>query len=506
MGTEIGHVVAVFGAATRDMEAALAKMKGQLGGLEAPAEKSNVSFKKLGGAVHLISGELAGMSPAVSTASSALSTLLYVGINPVTLGIVAASLAVAAAVAWWQRHKDALEENLQIEQQAQAAFGKRMQAAAQLSLGIRNETELLQSQDPAMTQIIQRHKELEYQLQKTGGTAQQFADLELRTSTALSKLADDKLRASQDYTRSLAFQGAALGATGEQTAALATEQKILSLSTAEAVAKYGPFINTMIESEKALLALRLAQDRVKTGMDLISGVGQAAGVPFEIDTKKQGSDMADKFVSVFEAMSGDTKNRAALAAIFKKFVEDAVAAGVPDISELLASKGLSSSAMMDLRDQLSKTQIGTKTETTQETTLGGVNVFGGPMGSTTEEVERLVPLFGTELVAAIDASSQAGQQWGETFQAEVAKFAQAGFQAQTSMETLKREINDVVTAVSRDMAARINIDGALADVDQLLTMIPDVVTIRARIVPDLGGLESLIRGTTGLEPGFQVFP
>ena len=204
----------------------------------------------------------------------------------------------------------------------------------------------------------------------------------------------------------------------------------------EETAKEMAASEALIQKQRELTAA----GQIGKGIDILG----KTGTPF--DAQLIGSRMADQFVAGFKALSSIPGAEAQVAQSFKTFAERAIEAGVPDIGELLSSKGFSSKQVLDLMHGLDE---GTR--------------------------------------AAVDKSTQAGQQWGNVWADEFKKYAQAAATAGAALADIQRPLDDILAKVVQEHALTVivppesyqAIEGIKAKLDQ----IPDVT--RKQLVYDV---------------------
>jgi hypothetical protein len=124
-----------------------------------------------------------------------------------------------------------------------------------------------------------------------------------------------------------------------------------------------------------------------------------------------------------------------LSGAFGSLVSEAVRLGVPDVGELISEK------------------------------IGAANF------------ERLRATLGEDLKAQLDASAQAGQQWGATFEAEMRGYLTNAAEVGARTDELNQKWGQLQQRFTEELAARLDVSQPLSAIDQMrarLDMIPDI--------------------------------
>lgn len=183
-----------------------------------------------------------------------------------------------------------------------------------------------------------------------------------------------------------------------------------------------------------------------------AGVPLLKGSPFAI--KAAGSRLAEELIAGFRGLSQIPGSEAAIAQSVKDFVTKAIELGVPDIPELLSSKGLTTREIGTL--------LGTLDEATQK---------------------------------AVDASIQAGQQWIDVWEADFQRYVAASATAGQALADFDARTNELIAAVRDDHALTIFVPPesfqAVDAIRAAISAIPDVT--RKSVIVDTFFAESPAR-------------
>lgn len=223
----------------------------------------------------------------------------------------------------------------------------------------------------------------------------------------LQRLREDAARREmQNEIVALQMQRAAIGATARDLRSLDLAQQLNQLETRRLAGAHGEFIDVLTAEAVAIARSRNALAEAQSGLQARVDFQNQFGVVFDIDRKIIGDKLVSSFAAVFERLKSDRSAEQQLQQAFSSLVFQALEAGVPDVGELIASK------------------------------IGGANF------------QRLRAGLGEELRAALDQSAQAGQQWGEVFDAEFRALivdAQAlGRAVENYDQRIQRSINSVL--------------------------------------------------------------
>lgn len=276
-------------------------------------------------------------------------------------------------------------------------------------------------------------RELVQKYRKAGASIEEAERKAKSLAGALTaaKQGDSFDRASRDtdsQINALTFQTRALTATKLQAIDLDLAQKKLQISTSQLARDYPELARQLLNAADAAAQAKKANEAISSGGAAVKDFQSTFGVQFDFDTKATGDALASKFAVVFNRFKGDRNAQVQLSQAFESLVRQALEQGVPDIPELLSDKL-------------------------------------GPSASA-----RLIADLGPDLQAALDASRQAGQQWGSAFRSELSDTARAFGDIGKAADDMEAQTRGAMQRV-------------LADVSNTLNAIPDVT--RKSIVFDV---------------------
>lgn len=305
----------------------------------------------------------------------------------------------------------------------------------------------------------------------------------IAASTALKdKRIDEEFRKTSveinNQVNALKFQTAAVGRSGEALLVLNAAQKINAINTSELARAHADLAAKVIAGEKALLAQQIAAGRIQTGQQGIGVFQQQYGADDPMSMKIAGARAAELFKVGFDNLWAQKGTEDQQVQKFIQFIQQQLAAGVPDIQELLLNKGMTGGQLESMK--LSAKKLG----------------YG-------------------DLMQQLDANMQSGQQWGSTFDDEVKQYTERMAKAGNDLEGFQKHYEDLAAAVVKGVALKIDVSEATDAVDEVARRIAGIPDVSHKtIIVDvqyndstnlLTALEQEVRRGTGLDSGFRVY-
>lgn len=373
----------------------------------------------------------------------------------------------------------------------------RLQLTEQLNRKIENQAELIGKTLPEAIEIEARQAKiaLAEQNREWGLSTDQLHRLAASIDDVKArKFADDFTKSAMttgNFIAALGFETAALGKTGSAALDVAEAQRIYAIRTSELARTYPALAAAEEDATHKAYDFKRAMDAINQGQAGVGKFEQQFGVTLPGTNLAAGANLADQFAATFNVMKGDSKNAAALNAAFTSLIQQAVALGLPNITDLLMERGLSSSDLAQLKQSLAGTNLGFQEVTETVTTLAQTAAGSGQLIA--EEITKLVPIMGSDLVAAIDKSDQGFVRWGIEGADALKKLKSDAYDVGINLNATGNEANAATQAVAR---LKSGLDG-LQDKIVHITVVAD---------GDTSFLSNQL-STTGIEPpGQTVFP
>lgn len=395
-------------------------------------EKMQGSLRTFGTAVTGVVGALGNFGPAINIAVNALQTMFATaGPLGLAIGVLAAAVGFATS-----RITKAREE---AELLAERGMQKLQREAENLKLdqAFRQQIKVLESLDPEMESSKQKYEEVSIAAQKNGASQDTLARIARAAGLEQKKLADARLEAAAKEQQAIQaeltaadFRIAKIGVTGDALHQLTLTERLHSIAIDSMGDKYERMAKAAAEVSR-----QRAQDFVQGGRAATTDFQNQFGVTFDIEKQIAGSGLADKFAAVFNTFKNDPRLSGQLSQAFSGLVREGVRLGVPDLPELLIDK------------------------------LGSANF------------ERLRAELGDDIKAALDSTTQAGQQWGESFADAARKYNASAAEVGVRMDDLNAKARELQNSVERDLAMSLDVNqplSAVAQVQAQLAAIPDV--------------------------------
>lgn len=250
--------------------------------------------------------------------------------------------------------------------------------------------------------------------------------------------------AIQKQIEAVRNQAEAVGKTGSALAALTLAQKINAIETRISAGEHEGLLRILQQEEKRLFGLKEAFDALSRGRKGVEAFESLFGIEIPAFKMEAASKLADQLVLAVQFLGSQGGTREQVATAFKNFIERAIALGVPDIAELLMEK-FDTKTVLDILREL------------DEPTM-----------------------------AAVDATRQLGQQWGEMFRGQLASAVSALGDLGVALQTLEQRQQELVNITAQGLALMMDVSQpleALNSVQSWLDAIPGVT--RKAIIIDV---------------------
>jgi len=488
---------------TRSVDAAKAGVD-RLGPAMDKADQSVKTVAKSGLAA---AASIADIGPWGHIAAQAL-TAMAVASGPVAVAFG----VVAGAIAFVNSRVEAARENFRSLAEREMKDLQREGAELKLDQAFRSQITVLQSLDPELETIRQKYEQVGIAAERSGAGAETLGRIARVAQLEQNKILDARQETAgkiqqqiQNEISSRQLQIAAIGRTGQAVDALALAEKLAALDARALAGEHGALIQQLAQTETAAFKLKTAFDQITTGRAAIAQFQQQFGVQFDFDKKLAGQTLADNFAAVFK----DPRAQATIGAAFKSFSEQALALGLPDIPELMV-KSLGSMNFERLMAEI-KTKVIREETVEIPVDVRVRNVFGGSDVVGQDTLTQTKPVFGQEIVDQLNATRQAGQQWGDALGEEFVEAEIGAGRVGQAVGAVEKRFQDLTAIAARRLAIDVDASRAQADSDRLRTTIlsiPERKTVVIDVVVNggelLSQLQRQVEQTTGRVLDFQV--
>lgn len=496
-----------------------------MGTLAAGVEKAHVEMRGLRLATTVAAQEIAGMDAGAATLSHGLTGLALGGFTPVGVALS----AVLIGFGLFQNYLRDTKAETEKTAKAQKDLADAITAVKQRTLDIQAATEQ-QGKTPEQQIAIQSEsaiRQVEQNLKKLlnieGVTAEDRKRLWSETETEILAIrrsaavkgaqaaAEDinkrnleeqaikkEIAAVQDAVIAQNFEVAAIGKTGSALANVTLAQKLYAIATGDVAQKDRAAAQAMYDRALGAAKLQTALGNITAGQQASKQFQSQFGVEFGFDKDKAAKDLAQNFANVYKTAANDP----AIGQAIVSLIQQLSAMGTKNIGGLLDSVNL------NVNELLQKTQGSFLPQDKEVDIFGATNPFGG-WGKVGTEIQTVNIPAVTALDKIIKDSANDIKQWGQSYDTAEAAAVESYGKIGLAAEGAQAKTDALRESIAKKLSLEIDTSPAENAVRQLLDTIPERRTLILDVQLSGNALQLLqgqVNATTGVDPGWQVFP